>query len=169
MKRVKLGLAVGSAMLAMAGTASAEGELNIFNWGNYTAVLSSNRFVTYFFNTLVVTGSATLFALVVGVPAGYGLARMRARKAAVVYRFGHSSFYMGVSTPEGGPAFHERYMLDPREYAAYGGSFPIIVDGTGPVGTMTVSGLPQQADHELVVELIGLFLGQRFGRTSGPG
>jgi multiple sugar transport system permease protein len=55
-----------------------------FNWGNYAAVLSSNRFVTYFFNTLIVTGSATLFALVVGVPAGYGLARMRARKAAVV-------------------------------------------------------------------------------------
>ncbi|MDQ0390991.1 heme-degrading domain-containing protein [Labrys monachus] len=92
-----------------------------------------------------------------------------ARKTAVVYRFGHSSFYMGVSTPEGGPAFHERYMLDPKEYAAYGGSFPIVVDGTGPVGTMTVSGLPQQADHELVVELIGLFLGQRFGRTSEPG
>jgi multiple sugar transport system permease protein len=55
-----------------------------FNWGNYAAVLSSNRFVTYFFNTLIVTGSATLFALVVGVPAGYGLARMQAQKAAVV-------------------------------------------------------------------------------------
>jgi multiple sugar transport system permease protein len=54
------------------------------NWGNYAAVLNSNRFVTYFFNTLIVTGSATLFALVVGVPAGYGLARMQARKAAVV-------------------------------------------------------------------------------------
>ncbi|MDB5517828.1 MAG: Maltosemaltodextrin transporter permease protein MalG [Tardiphaga sp.] len=54
------------------------------NWSNYAAVLSSNRFVTYFFNTLIVTGSATLFALLVGVPAGYGLARMRARKAAVV-------------------------------------------------------------------------------------
>jgi spermidine/putrescine transport system substrate-binding protein len=33
---MKLGLALGSAMLAMAGTAAAEGELNIFNWGNYT-------------------------------------------------------------------------------------------------------------------------------------
>jgi multiple sugar transport system permease protein len=54
------------------------------NWGNYGAVLASNRFITYFLNTLIVTGSATLFALLVGVPAGYGLARMRARKAAVV-------------------------------------------------------------------------------------
>src|SRR5664279_4071427 len=55
-----------------------------FNWGNYAAVIESKRFVTYFFNTLIVTGSATLIALAVGVPAGYGIARMRARKAAVV-------------------------------------------------------------------------------------
>ncbi len=55
-----------------------------FNWGNYTAVLDSKRFSTYFMNSLIVTGTATAFALLVGVPAGYGLARMRAHKAAVV-------------------------------------------------------------------------------------
>ena len=55
-----------------------------FNWGNYSAVIASNRFVTYFFNSLIVTGAATAFALLVGVPAGYGLARMRAHKAAAV-------------------------------------------------------------------------------------
>ncbi len=55
-----------------------------FNWDNYGAVLRSNRFITYFFNTLIVTGSATLFALLVGVPAGYGMARMRAHKSAVL-------------------------------------------------------------------------------------
>ncbi len=55
-----------------------------FAWENYTTVLQSNRFVTYFFNTLIVTGAATLFALLVGVPAGYGIARMQAHKAAVV-------------------------------------------------------------------------------------
>jgi multiple sugar transport system permease protein len=54
------------------------------NWSNYAAVIESKRFVTYFFNTLIVTGAATLFALAVGVPAGYGIARMRARKAAIV-------------------------------------------------------------------------------------
>jgi spermidine/putrescine transport system substrate-binding protein len=31
------GAALGAAMLAMAGPAAAEGELNIFNWGNYTS------------------------------------------------------------------------------------------------------------------------------------
>ena len=53
-------------------------------WKNYAAVLTSNRFVTYFFNSLTVTGAATLFALAVGVPAGYGIARMRAHKSAIV-------------------------------------------------------------------------------------
>lgn len=55
-----------------------------FAWQNYVDVLKSNRFVTYFFNTLIVTGSATLFALVIGVPAGYGIARMNAHRAAIV-------------------------------------------------------------------------------------
>jgi multiple sugar transport system permease protein len=55
-----------------------------FAWENYAQVLQSNRFVTYFFNTLIVTGSATLAALLVGVPAGYGIARMKAHRSAIV-------------------------------------------------------------------------------------
>ena len=54
-----------------------------FNWGNYAAVLDSKRFSTYFTNSLIVTGASTAFALLVGVPAGYGLARMRAHRASV--------------------------------------------------------------------------------------
>jgi multiple sugar transport system permease protein len=55
-----------------------------FAWNNYADVLASNRFPTYFVNSLLVTGTATFLALLVGVPAGYGIARMRAHKAAVV-------------------------------------------------------------------------------------
>ncbi len=55
-----------------------------FAWKNYTDVLASNRFLTYFVNSLIVTGSATLLAMLVGVPAGYGIARMAAHKSAVV-------------------------------------------------------------------------------------
>jgi multiple sugar transport system permease protein len=55
-----------------------------FAWDNYVQVLTSNRFTTYFFNTLIVTGTATLLALLVGVPAGYGIARMQAHRSAVV-------------------------------------------------------------------------------------
>ncbi len=53
-------------------------------WENYAQVLASNRFLTYFMNTLIVTGSATFLALLVGVPAGYGIARMQAHKSAIV-------------------------------------------------------------------------------------
>jgi multiple sugar transport system permease protein len=55
-----------------------------FAWKNYADVLASNNFPTYFFNSLIVTGTATLFAMLVGVPAGYGIARMKAHKSAIV-------------------------------------------------------------------------------------
>ncbi len=55
-----------------------------FAWTNYVDVLASNRFLTYFKNSLLVTGTATGLAMLVGVPAGYGIARMAARKSAVV-------------------------------------------------------------------------------------
>ena len=53
-------------------------------WKNYVAVIQSNRFGTFFTNSVIVTGLATLFALAIGVPAGYGIARMQATKAAIV-------------------------------------------------------------------------------------
>ncbi|MEA2758885.1 MAG: multiple sugar transport system permease protein [Methylobacteriaceae bacterium] len=55
-----------------------------FAWKNYSDVLASTRFSTYFVNSLLVTGTATLLALLAGVPAGYGIARTRATKAAIV-------------------------------------------------------------------------------------
>ena len=54
-----------------------------FAWKNYTDVLSSNRFFTYFKNSLLVTGGATALAMLVGVPAGYGIARMAAHKSEI--------------------------------------------------------------------------------------
>lgn len=53
-------------------------------WQNYQEVMASNRFGQYFLNSLIVTGSATLLGLAVGVPAGYGIARMKAMKSAFI-------------------------------------------------------------------------------------
>ncbi|SDP26072.1 carbohydrate ABC transporter permease [Phyllobacterium sp. OV277] len=53
-------------------------------WSNYTQIFATNDFLHYFWNSLVVTGISTLLALLVGVPAGYGIARLRADKAAIV-------------------------------------------------------------------------------------
>jgi len=83
------------------------------------------------------------------------------RKVATVMRFGHSSYYMGRSAAAKGVVFTERYYLDPMQYAPQGGSFPIIIDGTGHIGTVTISGLPQAEDHALVVEALTKFLGER--------
>jgi multiple sugar transport system permease protein len=55
-----------------------------FAWKNYADVLASNRFLTYFRNSVFVTGGATGLAMLVGVPAGYGIARMAAHKSAIV-------------------------------------------------------------------------------------
>ncbi|TBW36082.1 carbohydrate ABC transporter permease [Siculibacillus lacustris] len=55
-----------------------------FAWSNYTQIFQANDFLRYFVNSVIVTGSATLAALAVGVPAGFGMARMKARKSAVI-------------------------------------------------------------------------------------
>ncbi|MGY1843617.1 heme-degrading domain-containing protein [Modestobacter sp. SYSU DS0875] len=76
------------------------------------------------------------------------------RKAAVVDRFGHSSLYVGQRAREAGTTFEEQFGLDPDEYRAHGGAFPVLVRDVGPVGVVVVSGLPQVADHELVVAVL---------------
>ncbi|MEE6261601.1 heme-degrading domain-containing protein [Plantactinospora sonchi] len=84
------------------------------------------------------------------------------RKIRVVRRFGHSSYLVGQRPRDRGTTFEEENPhLEPARYAAHGGCFPIILRGTGPVGTVTVSGLPQVDDHRLVVEALGLFLESR--------
>ncbi|GIF53145.1 hypothetical protein Afe04nite_76840 [Asanoa ferruginea] len=85
------------------------------------------------------------------------------RKIRVVRRFGRSSYRIGQSYRDRGTTFEEQAHLDPALYAAHGGCFPIILKGTGPVGTVTVSGLPQLDDHRLVVEALGLFLESKAG------
>ncbi|RSM43394.1 heme-degrading domain-containing protein [Amycolatopsis balhimycina DSM 5908] len=80
------------------------------------------------------------------------------RKSRVVDRYGHSSFLVGAQFRAKGGSFEEDSRLDPDEYAAHGGVFPVLVRGVGPVGTVGVSGLPQADDHAFVVEQLELFL-----------
>lgn len=80
------------------------------------------------------------------------------RKVRLVNRFGHSSFYMGQMLKHKGKTIEQSYLISESEFAAHGGCFPIIVKDTGMVGTITVSGLPQEEDHKLVVESIRTFL-----------
>ena len=81
------------------------------------------------------------------------------RKVRLVYRFGHSSFYIGQVLKSKGKTLEQSYLVSESDYAPHGGCFPIIVKNTGIVGTVTVSGLPQEEDHKLVVEAIRKYLG----------
>jgi len=78
-----------------------------------------------------------------------------ARKTRVVRRFAASSLLVGLRQ---GEAFNATFDLPLALYAAHGGSFPVVVEGVGLVGTVTVSGLPQRDDHALVVEALEKFL-----------
>ena len=82
------------------------------------------------------------------------------RKVRLVYRFAHSSFYIGQLLKSKGRHLEETYYLSEREYAPHGGCFPILVKNTGIVGTITVSGLAQEEDHKLVVQAIRAYLAQ---------
>ena len=82
------------------------------------------------------------------------------RKARVVDRFGHSSFYVGERARQGGTTFEAQMRLDPDAYAAHGGCFPLVLRGTGVVGSVGVSGLPQLEDHRFVVRVLRAFLGR---------
>ncbi len=80
------------------------------------------------------------------------------RKARAAIRFGHSSFYVGQLLKSRGDSIEKNYLVPESEVAPHGGSFPVILRGTGVVGTITVSGLPQQDDHKLVVDRIRDYL-----------
>jgi uncharacterized protein (UPF0303 family) len=80
------------------------------------------------------------------------------RKVRLVYRFEHSSFYIGQLLKSKGKTIEQAYLIPESEFGPHGGCFPVMVKGTGMVGTITVSGLPQEEDHKLVVEGIRNYL-----------
>jgi uncharacterized protein (UPF0303 family) len=83
------------------------------------------------------------------------------RKSNVVFRFHRSSYAVGLDLEQKQSSVEARG-LPTADYASHGGSFPIRVQNAGLVAAITVSGLPQRADHELVVEALCLELNQDY-------
>jgi uncharacterized protein (UPF0303 family) len=90
------------------------------------------------------------------------------RKINTVLRFGKSSYRFGFDLAARGLAVGPQRGLDPIVYADVGGGFPIWTIGTGCVGAVAVSGLPQRDDHELVVEALCASLGQTYADLKLP-
>jgi uncharacterized protein (UPF0303 family) len=84
------------------------------------------------------------------------------RKSNVVGRFHHSSYVAGLKEKQKKQTLSESQGLPIADYATHGGSFPLRVAGAGVVGSVTVSGLPQRADHELAVEGLCALLGKNY-------
>ena len=82
------------------------------------------------------------------------------RKVRLVYRFGHSSFYIGQLLKSKGKSIEEMFLIPESQYAPHGGCFPIIIKDTGVIGAITISGLAQEDDHKLVVQVIRDYLEQ---------
>ncbi|HEY0702390.1 MAG TPA: heme-degrading domain-containing protein [Candidatus Acidoferrales bacterium] len=80
------------------------------------------------------------------------------RKKNVVNRYHRSSYSVGLKHEKSGTTLQNRAGLELKDYAPHGGCFPILLAGTGCVGTITVSGLPQRDDHMMVVEVLQTYL-----------
>jgi uncharacterized protein (UPF0303 family) len=90
------------------------------------------------------------------------------RKGNVVARFHRSSYAIGLELQQSGVTLMDKHGLSLADYAVHGGSFPIRVTTAGAIGSVTVSGVPQRSDHELVVETLCSVLGKDYRSLALP-
>ena len=81
------------------------------------------------------------------------------RKRNVTLRFHRSSYAVGLDLQRSGRTMEEKHGLRADDYMAHGGSFPIRLAGPIVIGAITVSGLPQREDHDLLTRTLAVFLG----------
>jgi len=83
------------------------------------------------------------------------------RKRAAVLRWESSSFFLGAKHNRDEKFFADKYGLGESagQYAIHGGGFPIRVAGVdGVIGAIVVSGLAQEDDHGIIVEVLKKYL-----------
>jgi len=84
--------------------------------------------------------------------------RWLAGKARVVANFHHSTLYERVRYEENGSDFYTATGLSAELFAAHGGGVPLAIRGTGVIGALIVSGLPQVEDHAFATEMVSRYL-----------
>lgn len=91
------------------------------------------------------------------------------RKSNVTLRYHKSSYRFGLELARKGAELGVDRGVNALDYAPHGGSFPLHILGTGCIGAITVSGVPQRDDHNFVVEMISEFLGVPYAEVKlGP-
>jgi uncharacterized protein (UPF0303 family) len=82
------------------------------------------------------------------------------RKKNVVARFHKSSYAVGLGYQQNNATLEQRTGAPLVDFVTAGGCFPIrIKNSAAMLGTITVSGLPEREDHELVVRAIARHIG----------
>lgn len=84
--------------------------------------------------------------------------RWLTNKARVVESFQHSTMFERVRHEESGIDFYAATGLSPESFAAHGGGVPLAVKGTGVIGALIVSGLPQVDDHNFAMDVLTRYL-----------
>jgi len=111
-----------------------------------------------------VAGKTIFMTATDGAPAGQ-LNWIR-RKRNVVQLFEKSSYAVGLELEMTGKTIEERHGLSLMDYAMHGGAFPLVLRGTGCIGSVIASGLAQREDHNIVVEALAAILGVQVARLA---
>jgi uncharacterized protein (UPF0303 family) len=80
------------------------------------------------------------------------------RKRNTVLRLWRSSYAVGRALALSGRTQEEAHNLPLADYAVHGGGFPLLLPGSGCIGAVTVSGLPERDDHILVADALATVL-----------
>ncbi|HFK5508552.1 heme-binding protein [Elizabethkingia anophelis] len=80
------------------------------------------------------------------------------RKSNVSKQFGRSSLSVKNSLLNSNTTLYEKYGLNENDYTAKGGSIPIFVKEAGMVALITVSGLQDEEDHNIIIEALENYL-----------
>ena len=82
------------------------------------------------------------------------------RKKNVLNRFHKSTYAVGLDYRRNDTSLEARTGAPLADFATAGGCFPIRSKGSAAVlGSITVSGLPEREDHELVVKVLSEHIG----------
>ncbi len=80
------------------------------------------------------------------------------RKRNTVMRLGRSTMLIGTELAKSGSTLEAKQAMPAADYVAHGGGFPVLLQGSGCVGAMVVSGLTQHEDHALIVTALSEYL-----------
>lgn len=76
------------------------------------------------------------------------------RKAKLAKHFEESSLSIKQDLQEGGMSLEHTFALDEKEYLAKGGAIPIFVKNAGMIAIVSVSGLHDEEDHQIILDAL---------------